>query len=442
MKPTILLVDDEPGGRKLLAGFLEKQGYDIDTFPDAESAFETFQNRGFDAALVDVKLPGMSGIELTAKLLEIDPTLPVILVTAYGGVETAVGGMKAGAADYLTKPVDLEELKLVIKKQLELRKLEEENRLLKEQIEASFPDEIISESAQMHEILSTVSRIAAADTPVLITGESGVGKEVVARAIHESSGRPGAFVPINCAAIPETLIESELFGAEPGAYTGANKRRKGKIELADTGTLFLDEVAEIPTHLQPKLLRFLQEGSFFRLGGSAEISPSVRIIAATNRDMSDMVGKSKFREDLYFRLAVITIDIPPLRERHEDLISLAKKLVEKFAEKHAKLVRGFSKDALDTVLRHSWPGNVRELANTIERAVLLSRTELLTSEDLRLLSPSATPKSDNLADIERAHILKVLNAVGWQMNRAADRLGIHRNTLRNKIKEYGITENE
>lgn len=256
MKSEIILIDDEAGGRKLLTGFLEKQDYTVDPFPDAESALEAFEKKGYDAALVDVKLPGMDGIELTGKFLAIDPSIPVVLITAFGGVDTAVAGMKAGAADYLTKPIELEELKLVLNKQLEIRRLENENRILKEQLAASFPDDIIAESKQMREVLSTVARVADTDAPVLITGESGVGKEIVARAIHEASGRKGGFVPINCAAIPETLLESELFGAEPGAYTGAKTRRKGKIELADKGTLFLDEVAELPLHLQPKLLRF------------------------------------------------------------------------------------------------------------------------------------------------------------------------------------------
>ncbi len=442
MKRDILLVDDETSACKMLTGFLEKQNYDVEAFPDAESALKTFAKRGFDVALVDVKLPGMDGIELTTKLLGIDPHLPVILITAYGGVDTAVAGMKAGAADYLTKPIDLEELKLVIEKQLAQSRLESENRLLREQLDIEFPDEIVAESKQMREVLATVSRIAGTDAPALITGESGVGKELVARAIHRASKRVGSFVPINCAAIPETLLESELFGAEPGAYTGAKSRRRGKIELADNGTLFLDEVAELPLHIQPKLLRFLQEGSFYRLGGNAEISPSVRIIAATNRDIQKMVSEGNLREDLYFRLAVITIDIPPLRDRHDDLVILAERLTDRFAEKHGKPIKGLSKKASDAVLRHNWPGNVRELANALERAVLLARDELLAPEDLQLLQPSLALQSDKLSDIERAHIIEILRATKWQMNLAAEKLGIHRNTLRNKIKEYGIEEDD
>jgi DNA-binding NtrC family response regulator len=438
MKAKILLIDDEAGGRSLLTGFLQKQGHTVDSFPDAESAYEAFTKRGYDIALVDVKLPGMSGIELTAKLLEIDPTLPVVLVTAFGGVDTAVAGMKAGASDYLTKPVDLEELKLIISKQIDRRRLEDENRLLKEQLDATFTEDIVAESPQMRDVLSTISRIATADAPVLITGESGVGKELIARTIHNASGRKGNFVPINCAAIPENLLESELFGAEPGAYTGAKTRMRGKIELADHGTLFLDEIGELPLSLQPKLLRFLQEGKYFRLGGHEEICPNVRVLAATNREVQKSVAEGIMREDLYFRLAVITIEIPPLRERHKDLLELSVRLVGNFAVKHRKGNIMLSKEAIDAILRHSWPGNVRELANTLERAVLLTRSDHITPEDLQMLSPTTTPKSEKLGDVERTHILNILTAVDWQMNRAADRLGIHRNTLRNKIKEYDL----
>ena len=438
MKAKILLIDDEKGGRELLSGFLVKQGYEVDPFADAESALEAFSRRGYDIALVDVKLPGMSGIDLTEKLLKIDPTLPVVLVTAFGGVDTAVSGMKAGASDYLTKPVDLEELKLIISKQIDLRRLEDENRLLKEQLDSAFPEDIIAESEQMRSILSTVSRIASADAPVLITGESGVGKELIARTIHNASGRKGSFVPINCAAIPENLLESELFGAEPGAYTGAKSRMRGKIELADKGTLFLDEIGELPVSLQPKLLRFLQEGRYFRLGGHEEISPNVRVLAATNRDVKKMVSDGGMREDLYFRLAVITIEIPPLRERHKDLIQLSRRLVENFAQKHGKADLSLSKESIDGILRHTWPGNVRELANTLERAVLLTRRDCIMPEDLQILTEPNSAKSDKLTDVERTHILNILEAVDWQLTRAADRLGIHRNTLRNKIKEYDL----
>jgi len=440
MRPSVLLVDDEAGGRNLLAGFLIKKGYDVGAFPDAETALEAFKKKGFDLALLDVKLPGMSGIELTKNILEIDPVLPVVLVTAYGGVETAIAGMKAGAEDYLTKPVDLEELELVMAKQLEKRRLETENRLLHEQLEEGFGGEIVAESKQMREVLSVVSRIAPTDAPVLICGESGVGKELIARAIHDASGCNGAFIPINCAALPDNLLESELFGAEPGAYTGANKRRRGKIELADSGTLFLDEFAEIPLQTQPKLLRFLQEGTFYRLGGTAQLAPTVRVIAATNRDIKSLVENGEMREDLYFRLAVITVEIPPLRERHEDLLKLTDESLKKFIKKHGKGVEGLSKEARDAILRHNWPGNVRELFNTLERAVILTRKKFITPDDLQMLDRATGTKSDLLVDVERAHIHKVLEATEWHLGRAAERLGIHRNTLRNKIAEYNLSK--
>jgi len=442
MKPGIILVDDDNSGRNMLAGFLEKHGFNVSAFDNAESALETFSREGFDLALLDVKLPGMSGIELTSKLKSIDPTLPVILITAYGDIGTAVSGMKAGAADYLTKPVELQELELVIEKQLENRRLILENKLLREQLSDNKPDYIVAESRQMKEILSTISRISATDTPVLVTGESGVGKELVARIIHENSGFSGAFIPINCAAIPENLIESELFGAEPGAYTSANKRKQGKIELANNGTLFLDEIAELPLMLQPKLLRFLQEGTFFRLGGTQELSPNVRVLAATNRNVEELVAQKKMREDLYFRLAVIKINIPPLRERHEDLAVLAENFVAKFAEKHGKAIKELSRKALNTILRHKWPGNVRELANSIERAVLLTRHEILSPEDLQLLPQSLVSESELLCDVEKNHIEKVLKETGWHLANASERLGIHRNTLRNKMNEYNIHKPE
>ncbi|HHS50366.1 MAG TPA: sigma-54-dependent Fis family transcriptional regulator [candidate division Zixibacteria bacterium] len=438
MNRSILLIDDEDTARTMLAKFLAKNEYDVIDLPDAEAGLDLFHKRGFDIALLDVKLPGMSGIELTQKLLEIDPSLPVVLITAFGGVDTAVEGMKAGAQDYLVKPIDLEELKIVIAKQIDNRKLAEENRVLREQIERINSDALIAESRQMEDILSMVSRVAPTDAPVLITGESGVGKELIARTIHDLSGRSGAFIPINCAALPANLLESELFGAEPGAYTGANKRMRGKIELADGGTLFLDEVAEIDLPLQPKLLRFLQEGSYFRLGGNALIAPSVRVISATNRDVRVLVEAGQMREDLYYRLAVISIEIPPLRERKDDLVTLADRLLERFVAKHGKPIRGLSKEARDALIRHPWPGNIRELMNTLERAVILSRTELITPVDLQIVSGGHLPNSELLADVERAHIRRVLDETDWHISNAADRLGIHRNTLRNKIAEYGL----
>ncbi len=440
MKYSILLIDDEDAARTLLGKFLMKTGFEVADFPTAEAGLEAFKKRGFDIALLDVKLPGMSGIELAAKLIEIDPNLPVVLITAYGGVDTAVEGMKAGAQDYLVKPIDLEELKVVIAKQLENRRLEDENKLLKEQLHDRFSSGLVAKSRQMTEILSMVSRIAPTEAPVLITGESGVGKELIARTIHELSGRKGAFIPINCAAIPDTLLESELFGAEPGAYTGATKRMRGKIELADGGTLFLDEVGEIALPLQPKLLRFLQEGSFFRLGGDSQIAPSVRIIAATNRNVREFVEQGNMREDLYYRLAVISLEIPPLRERHEDLIELADTLVKRFSVKHGKKITGLSKEALDSILRHPWPGNIRELMNTLERAIILSRNEIIQADDLHLFFNNRSAGSDLLAEVEKSHIERILEQTNWHLGNAADRLGIHRNTLRNKIAEYKIAK--
>ena len=444
-KPSILIVDDEKNQRELLSKFFEKQGYKTFAASTATEAEEIFRKQGFDSAIIDLKLPDFDGIELLRRLRSIDPDLGAVILTAYGTISAAAEGIKSGAAEFMEKPVDLANLAKVIESIIEKRQIIAENKLLKEISSANIPADIVAESPQMKEILSIVARVAPTDATVLITGESGTGKELIARLIHQNSKRAQrTFVPINCAAIPETLIESELFGYEPGAFTGARKRQIGKLELADGGTIFLDEIGDLPLLVQAKILRFLEDGQFFRLGGTQPVKTDVRVISATNRDIKSMVSEGKFREDLYYRLNVIHIHIPPLRERKEDLVVLAEKYLKQFARKHGKPIKGFTPEAKDRILRYPWPGNIRELRNTIERAVILSRREFIQKE----LIPSphydyATTTYEGselktLAEVEREYIIKVLEYCNGNQSEAARILGLHRNTLRNKLKEYGL----
>jgi len=446
-KPKILIVDDEPSQRELLAGFLNKKGFSTKCAGSVAEAVEIFEREGFDTAVLDLKLPDGDGIELLKKLRAIDPDLGAIFLTAYATISSAVEGIRAGAEEFLEKPVELSQLEILLHKLTDHRKIIRENRALLETSEMNLPSEIVAESPQMKEIINIVARVAPTDAPVLITGESGTGKELIARMLHSGSNRKDKlFMPINCAAIPETLLESELFGYEPGAFTGARKRQAGKFEMASGGTVFLDEIGDFPALLQAKLLRFLEDGTFYRLGGKELISPDVRIISATNRDIEAMVKNNEFREDLYYRLNLIRIHIPPLRQRPEDLLKLSKILLKNFAKKHKKSISGFTEEARNRLLRYDWFGNVRELKNVIERAVILSRNEYIpanlipSSGDEDSSDGSATRKIDlrKLADVEREHILAVLRYCDGNQTEAAKILGIHRNTLRNKLKEYGI----
>ncbi|MBN2543446.1 sigma-54-dependent Fis family transcriptional regulator [bacterium] len=439
MKTKILIVDDEKSQRELLGGFLKKKGYETVVAGSAEEGLELFEKDCFNLAILDIKLPGMDGIQLVGCLKELDPDFPAILLTAFGTVESAVRGMKAGAYDYLTKPINLEELLEVITKALKHNELITENKLLKEQLREKYPGEILSESNAMQQVLDTMAKVAPTDVPVLIRGESGTGKELAARTIYALSTRKNEpFIAINCAAIPENLLESEMFGYEKGAFTGATGLKKGKIEIASSGTIFFDEIGDMPPGLQSKLLRFLQDGKFYRLGSTVELQSSARIIAATNQNLEKLISEKAFREDLYFRLKVITIEIPPLRLRKKDIMPLANFFLDKFSRKHHKDIDGFSPELRKFILNYSWPGNVRELENSIERAVVLTQTNLITMDNIGYTEGAGFEKPVTLEEVEKKHIEYVLNQTGWMLNEAADMLGIHRNTMRMKIEKYGL----
>ncbi len=443
----ILIVDDEKPQRDMLAGFLEKQGYAVDTAESGRAALKLADQKHFELALVDLKMPEMDGIELLEKLKEQNPEIQIIMMTAYGTVENAVEAMQKGAYHYISKPINLDELKLDIKKALNNQRIIIENRYLKEELEQQYKDlKIIGESKAIKAVLSTVARVAPTDSTVLIRGESGTGKELVARAIHTLSlKKDERFIPVSCAALPETLLESELFGYEKGAFTGAVKKKEGRFELADRGTLFLDEIGDISPEIQLKLLRVIESQEFERLGGKDTIKVNVRILSATNQDLEKKIKGKSFREDLYYRLNVISIFIPPLRERKEDIITLVEHFIEKSNRKCGRDIKGITQRAKEILLNYDWPGNVRELENIIERGVVLSRGEALDEEDLSSLSfgrRKGTPMDLSLKEMEKYHILDVLEKTNWNLGQTAEILRIHRNTLRLKMKEYGIDKSD
>jgi DNA-binding NtrC family response regulator len=446
----VLIVDDEQSQRDMLAGFLAKKGFKVKTAGSGEEALAFFENESFEIALLDQKMPEMDGIELLRELRQIDPELQAILITAHGTIETAVAAMRAGAYHYITKPlVNLDELLELISRAGEKHFLLRENRLLKEELSQNLGGfSIIGNSRPMAEVLAIVTSVSPADTTVLITGESGTGKELIAHAIHDMSARAGGpFVTINCAAIPENLLESELFGHTKGAFTGATSARDGKFAIANGGTLFLDEIGEISNNLQVKLLRVIEEKTFERVGGNTPIQSDVRILAATNRDLKEEMSQGRFREDLYYRLNVVNIHIPPLRERREDILLLVDHYVKIHCKKLNKQVSGITPQAKDMILRYKWPGNVRELVNVIERAIVLLRGDVIDRADLPMQIEEKNLSGERFAseqeivslrELEKTHIKKTLDFTGWNRNRSAELLGIHRNTLRLKIEEYGL----
>ena len=442
----ILIVDDESNQREMLAGFLKKTGHNVTTAESAEAALKLLETRAFEIGLFDMKMSGLSGFELFQRVHERDPEMQVILITAFGNVESAVEAMRAGVYHYISKPVNLAELQELIRKAGERHYLLAENRNLRERLEQLQVDEIVGVSDKIKSLLSEVARVAPTDATVLITGESGTGKELLARSIHElSPRRDNRFVAVSCAAIPETLIESELLGHERGAFTGAEKRRLGRFELAKGGTILLDEIGELPLSIQVKLLRLLEERKFERLGGEEEIAADVRLIAATNRNLQEEVKSGRFREDLYFRINVVHLHIPPLRQRRDDIIPLVDHFLNLTASKTNRPPRKITAAAKDRLLAYDWPDNVRELANVIERATVLSRTETLDAADFSQLNANSTesavtsiPTTMTLRDLEKEHIENVLAANEFSLQKSADVLGIHRNTLRQKMKEYGI----
>jgi two-component system response regulator HydG len=441
---TILVVDDEPAQRALLADFLRDEGYRVAEAADGAAALARVRNGGIDLLLTDVRMPGISGQELLCTVREESPHLPVLLITAHDTVEQAVTAMQSGAFSYIAKPVNLDGLLAQVERALEHRRLAEEVEALRSAA-GRTPDvpDVVAESPAMRAVLSEAARVAPRRATVLITGESGTGKEVVARAIHALSGRVGApFVAVNCAALPESLLESELFGHETGAFTGAVRRHTGRFEQAHGGTLFLDEIGDLPGAVQVKLLRALQERTIERLGGSEPIAVDVRLIAATHRDLQAAIRDGSFREDLYYRLNVVALHLPPLRSRRPDIPPLIDHLLERINRENDTGVTGVSREVLESFLRYPWPGNVRELRNVLERAVVLNRGRVIHLGDLpaafRAPPEKAPIAGGSLVENERATIISALQAAGWNRSIAADRLGIHRNTLRRKIRELGI----
>jgi len=443
----ILIVDDELPQLELIGGFLKKQGFDAVEAEGGEQALQIFRQESFDLVLTDQKMPKMSGLELLKAIRALNPEAAVIVMTAYGSIETAVSAIKEGASDYLTKPLNLGELLHRIETVKERNRLITENRDLREALHERIRIEgIIGESGHMQEVLSLVRRVAPSEATVLIRGESGTGKELIAQAIHYASPRASRpLVRLNCAALPETLLESELFGHEKGAFTGAYATRKGRFELANGGSLFLDEIGDLRLHLQAKLLRVLQEKEFERVGSSRPIPVDVRILAATHRDLEKLIQEGQFREDLYYRLNVVTVVLPPLRERRQDIPPLLNHLVKAFAEKNGKTIKGFTQEARDALLRYDYPGNVRELENIVERATVITRDEVIGRSDLPLTvqtSEKVDDKGTNITAVveglERKMIKDALAQSDGVQTRAADKLGITERALRYKLKKYGF----
>ena len=452
---TLLIVEDEPKMQRLLELNLSEEGYSVECAQDAESGLRLLRQGKIDLVLTDLKLPGMNGLEFLQAVKRSNAHLPVIVMTAYGTVETAVEAMKAGAGDYVLKPFSMEEIKLLIRKELDVHNLREENVTLREALGKRLEfKNIIARSPKMQEVLATVERVAPTNSTVLLGGESGVGKDLIARAIHEKSRRAtGPFIKINSTAIPENLLESELFGYEKGAFTGAIASKPGKFELADKGTLFLDEIGDVPPATQVKLLRVLQEREFERLGGMRTIKVDVRLLAATNRDLRAALEDGTFREDLYYRLNVVPIDIPPLREHKEDIGGLADLFLARFAKDsgRADKITGISPAAMQLLRDHYWPGNVRELQNVIERACALAAGKQLEIGDIQLDTPRNRtnaapgrflPDGMTLDQWEDEMIREALKRAGGNKSQAARLLGLSRNALRYRLSKIGIEDSE
>jgi two-component system response regulator HydG len=448
---TVLVVDDDEAHRIMLKTLLTGWGYMIIEADDGSTAIETVYKQAFDLILMDIRMIKVSGLEALREIKAHNPAIPVIIMTAYSSVETAVEALKNGAYDYLTKPLDFDELRLIIERAMDHRQLREENRRLRENLGNHFDRQnMIGRSPAMATLLETVAQVAPSEATVLITGDSGTGKEMIAGAIHFNSPRKeGPFVKINCAAITETLLESELFGHERGAFTGAHRRKDGRFLQAHGGSLFLDEISEMSLAMQAKLLRVLQEREITRVGGEEVIKVDVRMITATNRDLLQEIEVGRFREDLYYRLNVVTLGIPPLKERREDIPLLAQHFLKLFTEKNHKQIKGFTPHTMDRLLKYNWPGNVRELMNTVERGVVLSRSEYLdegqmplglNGESSRNGMPEieAIPAELPLEEVEKATILKTLDSAGGNKSETARRLGITRRTLHKKLKKYGV----
>ncbi|MBW1786687.1 MAG: sigma-54-dependent Fis family transcriptional regulator [Deltaproteobacteria bacterium] len=451
---TVLVVDDDQAHRTMLRTLITGWGYGVEEGEDGGDAIRKAQERPYDLILMDIRMLEVSGLEALAEIKDYNPAIPVIIMTAFSSVETAVEALKKGAYDYLTKPLDFDELQMAMERAMDHSQLKQENLLLRERLGAQFDlQNIIGRSEAMVRLLETVAQVAPSEATVLITGASGTGKELISGAIHFNSPRKkGAFIKMNCAAVTETLLESELFGHEKGAFTGAHRRKEGRFRQADGGSIFLDEVSEMSLGMQVKLLRVLQEREITRVGGEETLKVDVRVIAATNKDLLKAVKEGEFREDLYYRLNVVALNVPLLTDRKEDIPLLAQHFLAVFAEKNQKRMRDLTPQAMDRLLKYDWPGNVRELMNVMERAVVLSRSEYV-DEDVLPLSIQGNGESEpadalkaspvangRLADVERTAILETLESAGGNKSETARRLGITRRTLHQKLKKYGVME--
>jgi DNA-binding NtrC family response regulator len=440
--PTILVVDDELVVRDSLTKWFRQDGYRVEAAEDAAHALRLMEKGPWDVILLDIKMPGMSGLELQKELKNIDRNTAIIMITAFASVESAVQALKEGAFDYVTKPVDPDHLSHLVQNALKQKKLTDENTRLREQLsDTGHSDVVVGDGPQMKKVMELSRTVAQTDTTVMIRGESGTGKELIARAIHANSTRRYfPIIAVNCGAVPETLLESELFGHERGAFTGAQYRRKGKFEMADGGTVFLDEVGTISAKMQVQLLRVLETKQFMRVGGSEPVKSDFRVICATNRDLEAAVKEGGFREDLYYRINVFSVFIPPLRERRTDIPTLAQHFVEKYSSSMNKPVKEISPETMDLLVRYAWPGNVRELENVIERAMVLAKAKSICPGDLpfQLVSSPHMPSNDTLEAIERMHVQEILEREGWNITHAAQILDVDRVTLYNKIAKYGL----
>jgi len=443
-KIRILVVDDELIIRESLKGWLQKSGYHVDAAEGGTAALRMLEDIPYDLLFLDIMMPAMNGIEVLQVVKEKYPHTMVVMITAYGSVQTAVEAMKGGASDYLMKPFDPDQLTLLTEKLMQQKKLVEENIYLREQVaERVRFENLVGRSQAMQELFAVIQDVAASEASVLITGETGTGKELVAKAIHAKSPRCHAhFIAINCGALPEPLLESELFGYERGAFTGAVRAKKGRVEMAHRGTLFLDEVGTVPLKMQVDLLRVLETKKFHRLGGREEIEVDFRVVAATNRDLHEAIQRGEFRQDFFYRLNVISLHIPPLRERREDIPLLARHFLERYRRETNKQIDTIHPEARAILERYDWPGNARELENAIERAVVISKKRSLGPEEFSFLTPSipAGARPHSLRESEVAHLKKVLGDFDWNISRAAEALEINRVTLHKKIKRYGLRQ--
>ena len=447
-KKTILLVEDDRNTRNGIAKLLRYK-YDITVAEDGIRGINVLKKNNFDLVVTDIQMPGAGGMDILKETLKKEPSPPCILITAYGSIETAVGAIKSGAYDFISKPVNVDRMEQVFERALESKDLKEENVRLKKRLNEKFGlDNIIGKSSKMRDVFDMVKQVSPAKSTILVTGESGTGKELIAQAIHVLSGRKGAFVPVHCAALPANLLESELFGHEKGAFTGASEKRAGRFEIADKGTIFLDEIGEIDQSVQVKLLRILETKTFERVGGMQPITTDSRIVAATNRNLPDMVKEGKFREDLFYRLDVLNVEMPPLRDRKEDIPLLVKSFIDYFAAENNKHVSGISDEVLNVFNSYNWPGNIRELRNCIERMVVLCREEVLQTGNIPInirekISPELVEKNTNYKTLniesnERTLIIQALDETDGNRTIAAEKLGISRRTLHRKLNEYNL----